>query len=180
MQQIAFPSACLNQFRFDFLQRPREDRLEQVVNNFAHRFLCGPGVPLLGSTIPILDDPVHIHDENGVVGEIEEICLGTKTCLDAPPNHGKPREERSEPYKNDQIRDLGPVDVESVDRLHEEPVEADCGQDDRQHRRSWPSIPGTYGHRKQQQSRGDAEVEMLEEESRPQCDTDGKNRKPIP
>ena len=53
---------------------------------------------------------------------------------------------------------------------------------DRQHRRPGSSIPGTYGHRKQQQTgRGDAEVEMLEEESRnPQCDTDGKNRKPIP
>ena len=75
MHELAFPAACTHHFRLDLLQRRREDGLQQVVNIFAHRLLCGPAVLLLGTTIPVLDHPLHSHHKNGVVREAEEICL---------------------------------------------------------------------------------------------------------
>ena len=80
----------------------------------------------------------------------QHVATLTKIGLDAPPNRAEPGHERSERSKDDETRDLGPVDVGGADGLHEVPVEGDCGEEHRQHRRSSPSVPGTYGHRKQQ------------------------------
>src|SRR5208337_477819 len=110
----------------------------------------------------------------------QQVVTLAKISLDAPPNRAEPGHERSEHCKDDEIRDLGPVDVEGADGLYEVPVEGDYGEEHRQRRRSRPSIPGTYGHRKQQQKRGrDAEVEVLKEQRCPSCDTDGKNSKRV-
>jgi hypothetical protein len=134
------------------------------VNNFAPGLLCGPAIALLRAAIPVLDHPFQVHHENCVVCEVEESCLLVQAGLDAPPNGSEPREEHSEGYENNEIRDIRPVDVDGPNRLNEIPVEADRGEGRRQHCGASSAIPGTSRDRKQQQrNRSVAEMELLEE-----------------
>src|SRR5208283_1879822 len=98
------------------------------------------------------------------VREVKERCLLAQIFLGTRRNSEETRQERSERCKNNEIGDIGAVYVDGADRLHEVPVETGYGQQRRQHRSSRPSIPGTDGHRKQQQESGrDAKTEMLKE-----------------
>ena len=45
------------------------------MNKCANCLLRTPAVLLLGPSIPVLDQPIHIHHKYGVVREIEETCL---------------------------------------------------------------------------------------------------------
>lgn len=49
------------------------------MSNSADRLLRGPSV--LGATVPILDDSIHIANQNGIVREIQKVGLLPQTSL---------------------------------------------------------------------------------------------------
>src|SRR5208282_5101457 len=136
--EFAVPTPRAQKLRPNLLNRRREDRLQELVSRLADRFLRRPAVHLLSAPIPISNDVAHVSDENRVVCEIQQAgLLGsfrhfdfevfpslTKLSLDAASNGAEPGEQRCERGESNKVRDIRRCDLERVNRLCEEVVEA--------------------------------------------------------
>jgi hypothetical protein len=124
-----------------------------------------PAVQFLCATVPVVNDVVHIADEDSVVGEIEQACLLSslrdlllqivtglqKLSFDAAPDGAEPGEQQSKQDKDKIVGDINPGDIEGVTGLGKEVVEGEAGENDRHHCRPQPRIPNGESQGKQEE-----------------------------
>src|SRR6185369_13294421 len=81
VNELALPAAVLQQRRAHSILRLRELRLKQHVCMTADSLVAEPAVELFRTAIPVRDGIVHVPHEDGVVRELEQICLLTERVL---------------------------------------------------------------------------------------------------
>jgi hypothetical protein len=75
----------------DLLKGYREDGFEQLPKGFANRLLGWLSVQFLCAAVPVFDDSIQTADENGVMRDVEQVCLlahGSFGSLLGTPAHG--------------------------------------------------------------------------------------------
>ena len=75
VHELPFPPPDAEHDPLDLVERAREDRLQQLVRDFAERLVALPSVQLLGAAIPVGDRVVLATNEKRVVGEVEKAGL---------------------------------------------------------------------------------------------------------
>ena len=165
--QLAFPAARPEQLGPDLLGRDREHRPQELVRALADRLLGRVAEQLLGALVPVGDHVVHVAHEDGVVREIEQAGLlrsfrhfpfqgaarVAQLALDAASVRAEDGDHEREDQEGEEDRPLGLDEVERVQRLDEEIVEAQPGEDDGQQAGQHPRAPDRDGDHGQEQRR---------------------------
>ena len=75
VNELAIPPAGAQQAGKNLFQRLGKVRLQEFAGNSAGSFFARPTVLLLGASIPVSDDVVHVANEDRIVGEVEKCAL---------------------------------------------------------------------------------------------------------
>jgi hypothetical protein len=75
MFQFPFPPTLVLKGHVGSINRHRESRFEQAMGDLAYGLVPCPAVHLFCTAIPEGESALHVPDENGIVGELEQIGL---------------------------------------------------------------------------------------------------------
>ena len=136
VDEFPLPTARAEQRCGDLFERRREDRVQQLVSDLADRLIPLPAVQLLGATIPVGDDVVHVADEDRVMRQVEETGLLAQrrfTGLDFLERLAHSRDQagdhKGRRREDNQCDRVNLTDGQVEERQRKEVVEADDGDD---------------------------------------------------
>ena len=110
----------------------------------------------------------------------ESITRLQKLLLDAAPNGAEPGQKRSKEDEHDQIRNIGPSNVETVERLCKEVCEGQTRERKGENARRWARIPRTDGDGEQEEGEAHvADVVPVQQKRRAERNGNGHNGKAI-
>src|SRR5258707_12786745 len=75
VDEFALPAIGAHQSVCDLIKRHGKTGTQQAVDDFADRLPPFPSVELLSATIPVLNYPLHVTSDNGVMSKIKELDL---------------------------------------------------------------------------------------------------------